>query len=133
MAGRADRPGSRYDGAVTLVRMLDELDENPAGGGGVQEGDEVSSRTGPGLSIDEPDARLVEPLELGAQVVDSKGDVVKAGAPIVEILDIDPKLLDRLRAERAAVARRSRKRPTVVSADRGSRSSMDPTKATRTP
>ncbi|MGR8921040.1 MAG: HlyD family secretion protein [Gammaproteobacteria bacterium] len=34
------------------------------------------------------------------------GDAVKAGAPIVEILDIDPKLLDRLRAERAAVARR---------------------------
>ncbi len=35
-----------------------------------------------------------------------EGSVVRAGDPIVEIRDIDPRLVERLQAERAAVARR---------------------------
>ncbi len=58
---------------------LDQLDEHPAGAAGVQEGNEVPAGSGPGLFVDELEARFLEASQVGRNVVRLVGDMMEAG------------------------------------------------------
>src|SRR4051794_29457840 len=59
---------------------LHDLGEDAAGGGGVQERDARAADAGPGLLVDEAQARGLQPLELSVDVRRLVGDVVQARA-----------------------------------------------------
>lgn len=60
------------------VQVLDQLDQDPPGAAGVQEGHPVPAGSGTRPSVDELDASTPKALEVGLEVGGTVGDVVQA-------------------------------------------------------
>lgn len=64
--------------------MLNELNQDASGAPGVKERDEMASRAGPGLGVDELDTRLGQDAQVFGKVLATVGDVMKAGPAALE-------------------------------------------------
>lgn len=64
--------------------MLDQLDEDPTGGGGMKEGDAVTPCAVARLAIDQTYAGPLEALKLPGKPGDAVGDMVQARPPTGE-------------------------------------------------
>src|SRR5215217_1945293 len=83
IAARRALTGGR-DGSViwSVLRCLDDLGQDPAGGGGVKEGDPRAAYAGARRLVDQPDALLAQAGQRRLDVVDPVGDMVQAGTAL---------------------------------------------------
>lgn len=77
----SDRSGRTLSGVGTI---LDELDQDPSGALGVDEGDESLVRARARYFIDESESAFFEECEGGAQIIDPVGQVMQPRPPAVE-------------------------------------------------